>query len=46
MGNLWTLVFNQFLAYAEKNPQVIQDLIGELITAGLTALKTANTPKA
>ena len=39
---MFNLILKAFLAYIEKNPAVIEQLIGEAITAIINALKTKN----
>lgn len=39
---MWQIVLNAFLSYVQKNPAVIEELIGQAVKAAIAALKANN----
>jgi hypothetical protein len=39
---MWKIILDQLLKYIETHPEVLQDLIGEGVKAGIAALKASN----
>lgn len=43
---MWSLIFKAAVSYIEKHPEVVEQLVGQLAQAGISALAKHNAAKA